>query len=135
MKRIDVRDLYQMAGEALITKEQKSKLSAEDIASFSDGKLKAYDLILNPFRIDWGNGEQYPLDTMLFFESERPETACKMHTNKFETNQYRPKQSYEWRIRLFVKSGELKAAATAAFEKYLSKIGGVLNGEKEEVEI
>ena len=75
-----------MAGEALITKEQKSKLTAEDIASYSDGKLKASDLIVNPFRIDWGNGEQYPLDTMLFFESERPEVACKMHTNKFETN-------------------------------------------------
>lgn len=58
LKRIDVRDLYQMAGEALITKEQKSKLSAEDIASYDEnGKLRASDLILNPFRIDWGNGE------------------------------------------------------------------------------
>lgn len=81
-----------MAGEALITKEQKSHLNAEDIASHdTTKKLKATDLILKPFRIDWGNGEQYPLDTMLFFESERPDVACKMHTSKFETNQYRPK--------------------------------------------
>jgi len=76
-----------MAGEALITKEQKSKLSAQDIASWDpNNKLKASDLILHPFRLDWGNGEHYPLDTMLFFESESPDTACKMHTNKHETN-------------------------------------------------
>ena len=36
---------------------------------------------------------------------------------------------------MFVKKSELKSAATAAFERYLRRIGGVLNGEKEEVEI
>jgi len=87
LKRIDERDLYQVAGEALISKEQKSKLSAEDIASWDEkGTLRASHIILHPYRIDWGNGEHYPLDTMVFYEGENPDVACKMHTNKFETN-------------------------------------------------
>ena len=46
-----------MAGEALISKEQKSKVNADDIVSWSDGSLKSADIIVHPFRLDWGNGE------------------------------------------------------------------------------
>jgi len=34
-----------------------------------------------------------------------------------------------------VKSGELKSQATAAFERYLWKIGAIFNGEKEEANV
>lgn len=111
-------------------------MSVEDIASWTaDGTLRSSDLILHPFRLDWGNGEDYPLDSMLFFESERPDVACKMHTIKYETNQYRPKQCYEWRIRLFVKTAALKNEAAIAFERYMKKLGGLLNSEREEPEV
>lgn len=75
-----------LAGEALISKEQKSKVNADDIVSWADGQLKTTDIIVHPFRLDWGNGEQYPLDSMIFYESETPDLPCTMHTNRFETN-------------------------------------------------
>ncbi len=69
-----------------MTKELRLKIKASDIVSFADDiSLKASDLIVHSFRLDWGNGEQYPLDNMVFFESEKPEVACKLHLNKNET--------------------------------------------------
>lgn len=86
MKRIDERDLFKPIGDALVTKELRSKITASDIATFADDiSLKPSDLIVHTYRLDWGNGEQYPLDDMVFFESEKPEVACTLHLNKNET--------------------------------------------------
>lgn len=87
MKRIDERDLYKLVGEALVSKEHRDKINSSDIVSFdSDKKLKYSDLIVHAFRLDWGNGEQYPLDSMVFYDSEKPDFACKLHLNKNETS-------------------------------------------------
>jgi hypothetical protein len=84
--------LYKCVGEALITKQLKEKINAVDIASWStEGQLRDSDLIVHPFKIDWGNGEKYPLDTMVFFDQENPDEPCKLHLKRFETTQYRPK--------------------------------------------
>lgn len=91
LKRIEIRDLYKLAGEAIVTKEVRSKIKATDIVSWQENSsLKASDLVVHCFRLDWGNGEEYPLDSMVFFESEKPDVTCKMHLNKNETSQYRP---------------------------------------------
>lgn len=93
-----------MVGEAIVTKELRHKIKASDIVSWqADNLLKSSDLIVHCFRLDWGNKEDYPLDSMVFFESEKPDVACVLHHNKNETNQYRPQQCYEWRVRVFVK--------------------------------
>lgn len=113
MKRIDCRDIYKLVGEALVTKELQAKIKAADIVSWqSDNLLKPSDLLVHSFRLDWGNGEEYPLDAMAFFESETPDSVCSLHLNKNETSQYRPKQCYEWRVRVFVKEAAHKATAS-----------------------
>lgn len=92
LKRIDYRDLYKLVGERIISKELKEKVCAKDICDFADDfRLKSSDLLVHTFRLDWGNGEHYPLDSMTFFDSEKPETPCTLHLNKNETSQYRPK--------------------------------------------
>ena len=69
LQRIDYRDLYKCVGEALITKQNKEKINGTDIASFTtEGKLRGSDLIVHPFKLDWGNGEKYPLDSMIFYD-------------------------------------------------------------------
>ncbi len=86
LKRIDNRDLYKSVGEALITKNLKDKINCEDIASWTtEGRLKSKDLLVNVFKIDWGNGDKYPLDCMSFFDPESPDELCNLHLNKFET--------------------------------------------------
>ncbi len=68
-------------------KELRSQIQVQDIISWStDAELKASDLIVHTFKLDWGNDENYPLDSMIFFESEKPEVACQMHYNKNETS-------------------------------------------------
>lgn len=74
LKRIDTRDIYKLAGEAIVTKELRLQIKASDIVSWqADGNLTSNDLIVHSFKLDWGNGEQYPLDNMIFFESEKPD--------------------------------------------------------------
>ena len=41
---------------------------------------------MHTFKLDWGNGENYPLDSMTFYESEKPDTPFKLHLNKNETS-------------------------------------------------
>ena len=133
LKRIEIRDLYKLAVEAIVTKEVRSKINANDIVSWQENSsLKASDLVVHCFRLDWGNGEEYPLDSMVFFESEKPDVACKMHLNKNETCQYRPKQCYEWRVRVFVKHACHKREAARAFERYIQKNDGLLQDRADE---
>ena len=73
LKRIEFRDLYKIGGEAAISKHIKKKVEnqgRQDIISFDrSGTLKLNDLIIHCFRLDWGNGEKYPLDDIKFFNS------------------------------------------------------------------
>lgn len=65
-----MRDLYKLAGEAIVTKELRNKIKATDIVSWQENNtLTASDLIVHCFRLDWGNAEEYPLDSMVFFDS------------------------------------------------------------------
>ena len=91
LKRIDRRDLYCLAGEAIVNKQMRHRVKAADIASWChSATLKAEDLVVHTLRLDWGNGEEYPLDKMAFFEADKPDEVCTLHQNKNETSQYRP---------------------------------------------
>ena len=48
-----------------------------------------------------------------------------MHLKKFETSQYRPKQCFEWRVRVYCKNKLLQEEAFEAFQRYASKNGGL----------
>lgn len=124
LKRIESRDLYKLVGESLISKEMRHKIRASDIAGCSkEGTLKPHELIVHPFRLDWGNGESYPLDNMSFFDQSNPEVLCTLP--RHETSQYRPKQNFEWRVRVFVKDASKQQEAKVAFDRFVRQIGGV----------
>lgn len=79
LKRLDTRDLYKCVGEILINKESKKKITAKDICSFSEnGLLSPKDLIVHPYRLDWGLGEKYPLDHIHFFNPLKPKQTCEL---------------------------------------------------------
>lgn len=87
LKRIDYRDLYKVVADRIISKEFKQKICAKDICDYSDSnELKSEDLLVHTFRLDWGSGENYPLDSMIFYESEKPDTPCTLHLKKNETS-------------------------------------------------
>lgn len=88
--------------------------------------LRPEDLKVHCFKVDWGNDESYPLDKMKFYglnASTQPE-VCKIQ--RYETTQYRPKQNFEYRVRVFVKDSSKEALAKSAFENYKNKMGGRL---------
>lgn len=89
----------------------RHRIKAADIASWCHSPLQPEELIVHTLRLDWGNGEEYPLDKMAFYEADKPDEVCTLHHNKNETSQYRPQQCYEYRVRVFVKSVEVKARA------------------------
>ena len=86
LKRIDTRDLYKCVGEAMVIKENRSKIKVEDIISCQDTnlannvnlQLKSEDLIVHQFKLDWGNNSQYPLDNIHFFEYRDQPVLCKL---------------------------------------------------------
>lgn len=79
LKRIDERDLYKCVGEMLVSREGKNRVQAVDIATFSeDGHLRSKDLIVHAFRLDWGLGEEYPLDHIAFFSTNKPDQLYKL---------------------------------------------------------
>ena len=77
LRRIDERDLYKCVGESVIPKDSRREIKAEDICNFqdmnlspkgADSQLRPDDLLVHVFKIDWGSGDQYPLDNMSFFK-------------------------------------------------------------------
>jgi deoxynucleoside triphosphate triphosphohydrolase SAMHD1 len=116
IKRIDTRDLFKMVGEASIHKSNRAKVTAEAICS---DELDPSDLHVLFFKLDWGNGEEYPLDRINFFDSHDTTKLCSL--TLFEAHQYRPQQCYDYRIRVFVRDAAKKAAARRAFEAFMRK--------------
>ena len=62
---------------------------------------------------------------MHFFEYSDQPVLCKLP--RHETSQYRPKQSIEYRIRVFVRDSAKAEIAKDAFAKYQSKHGGFMH--------
>ena len=79
------------------------------------------------FKIDWGNDESYPLDNMHFFTLDKNSQPEICELPRYGTTQYRPKQNFEYRVRVFVRDSSKKALAKAAFAKYSKKNGGLRN--------
>ena len=104
-----MRDLYKCVGEAQVLKENRSKIKVKDIVNCRDAtlaksvdhQLRPEDLIVHPFKLDWGNDDKYPLDNMNFFEYRDQPVLCKLP--RHETSQYRPMSNVEYRIRVFVR--------------------------------
>ena len=86
LKRIETRDLYKCVGEAMVLKDNRQRIKPADIANCQDatlsanvdGQLKPEDIIVHPFKLDWGNGNEYPLDNMHFFEYKDTPVLCKL---------------------------------------------------------
>ena len=117
----------------MVLKDNRSRIKPADIANCQDATLAANidmqlrpeDLIVHPFKLDWGNGDRYPLDNMHFFEYKDAPVLCKL--SRHETSQYRPMQNIDYRIRVFVKDSRKEAIAKDAFEKYTKKHGGFMH--------
>lgn len=88
LRRIDSRELYKLVGEASIHKHNRGRISAEDICAHQqcngEGELRPEDLIVHFFKLDWGNGESYPLDKICFFDSSDSSKLCQL--SKFEAH-------------------------------------------------
>lgn len=83
LKRIERRDLYKSAGETLIIKDWVKRIKKEDIASCQPSapvsqQLRPDDLIVHVYSLDWGNGDNYPLDNMSFYESHSTEIISRL---------------------------------------------------------
>lgn len=91
LRRIDDRDLYKVCGENIISEEQKAavkKNGQQEIASLdASGRLHPDDIIVHTYRLDWGNGDNYPLDSINFFNTDNQLVKLPRH----ETSQYRPR--------------------------------------------
>lgn len=120
LKRIDTRDLFKMVGEASINKANRGRVMPAEICKFS-ADLNPTDLVVLSFKLDWGNGEEYPLDRINFFDSRDTSTLCKL--TKFEAHQYRPQQCFDHRIRVFVRDAAKRTIAKKAFETYMDRVG------------
>lgn len=77
MRRIDRRELYKCVGDCVILKDNRNKISREDLVGFQQPEsqaeeLRPEDIIVHCFKLDWGNGEEYPLDKINFFQNEGP---------------------------------------------------------------
>ena len=134
LRRIDQRDLFKCAGESIIHKDWKRLITKEDIIGYQDMNLavngqglRPEDLKVHIFKVDWGNDESYPLDNMHFFtlNSNSQPVACELP--RYGTTQYRPKQNFEYRVRVFVKDSTKEALAKSAFARYSKKNGGLRN--------
>jgi len=71
-------------------------------------------LIVLPYKLDWGNGEQYPLDLMLFYKYQDG-TYIKHKLPPHETSQYKPKNCIEYHISVFVRDPSKRNIAQVAF--------------------
>ena len=108
----------------MVLKDNRNKIKVKDIVNCQDSTLAANvgqqlrpeDLIVHPFKLDWGNDNQYPLDNMHFFEYRDQPVLCKLP--RHETSQYRPKSNIEYRIRVFVRDSAKQEIAKDAFAKY-----------------
>ena len=86
LRRVETRDLYKCVGEAMVLKDNRSKIKVNDIVNSQDSSLAANeslqlrpeDLIVHPFKLDWGNDNKYPLDNMHFFEYRDQPVLCKL---------------------------------------------------------
>ena len=133
LRRIDNRDLYKCVGEAQVLKENRSKIKIKDIVNCQDtslvqsvdNQLRPEDLIVHPFKLDWGNDDKYPLDNIQFFEYRDQPTLCKLP--RHETSQYRPMSNVEYRIRVFVRDPAKQQIAKDAFMTYQKKHGGFMH--------
>ena len=79
LKRIDTRDLFKMVGETSIHKHNRDRVTPEEICSHAgpdEVDLKPTDLVVLHFKLDWGNGEHYPLDKINFFSSSDTTKLC-----------------------------------------------------------
>jgi len=78
LKKIDTRDLFKMVGEASIHKANRSRVTARDVwqQAPEDSDLSPDDLVVLFFKLDWGNGEEYPLDRINFFDSHDTSKLC-----------------------------------------------------------
>ena len=110
LKRIEQRDLYKCCGDSIIHKERNKCIMAEDIVNCQDmnlapegRSLRPEDLKVHCFKVDWGNNEDYPLDHMSFYKLNKSSQAEVCNIPRYETTQYRPKQNFEYRVRVFVK--------------------------------
>ena len=93
-----------------------------------DGRqLRPEDLKIHCFKVDWGCDESYPLDNMTFFKLNKSSHAELCQIPRYETTQYRPKQNFEYRVRVFVKDSSKEALAKSAFARYSKKHGGLRN--------
>ena len=78
--------MYKCVGEAMVLKDNRQRIKPADIANCQDatlsanvdGQLKPEDVIVHPFKLDWGNGNEYPLDNMHFFEYKDTPVLCKL---------------------------------------------------------
>lgn len=108
----------------MVIKDNRNKIKAEDIVSCQDSshaanvdlQLRPEDLIVHPFKLDWGSDNKYPLDNMHFFEYRDIPVLCKLP--RHETSQYRPKSNVEYRIRVYVRDSAKQVIAKEAFAKY-----------------
>ena len=90
-------------------------------------QLRPEDLKIHCFKVDWGCDESYPLDNMTFFKLNKSSHAELCQIPRYETTQYRPKQNFEYRVRVFVKDSSKEALAKSAFARYSKKHGGLRN--------
>ena len=106
----------------------KCGIKATDIVNCQDmnlapngRSLRPEDLKIHCFKVDWGCNEEYPLDNMHFFKLNKSSQAEVCKIPRYETTQYRPKQNFEYRVRVFVKDSSKEALAKSAFANYASR--------------
>ena len=80
-------------------------------------QLRVEDLVVQSFKIDWGNDDRYPLDNFNFYERNPQPNLVKIPYH--ETSTFKPKQNCEYRVRIFVKDENKREIATKAFETYI----------------
>jgi hypothetical protein len=119
LERIQKRDLYKCAGEAILSQEldlECKEIKPEDIIGYSE-KLKVDDLVVCDYKLNYGCKNKNPVDFVVFYNEYTASSSFKI--GKRQTSLVLPEVFQERNVKIFAKSDEKVSFSLSKFHSLM----------------